>query len=64
VVCEGLKNHEIARRLQISETTVRHHLSSIFTKLNVGSRFELVVFLIRNRLFEPAADPGAPGHNF
>ena len=36
LVAEGLKNKEIAERLCISSTTVRHHLSSIFSKLQVA----------------------------
>jgi len=49
LVCEGLKNKEIGARLFISETTVRHHMSSIFDKLKVTARFELLVFLHRHK---------------
>lgn len=48
LVAEGLKNKEIADRLFISEPTVRHHLTSIFDKLNVGSRLELVIYSYRH----------------
>jgi len=44
LVGEGLKNKQIANRLSITETTVRHHLTSIFAKLGVHSRLELVIF--------------------
>lgn len=44
LVGEGLKNRQISERLSITETTVRHHLTSIFAKLGVGSRLELVLF--------------------
>ena len=44
LVGEGLKNKQIAERLFISETTVRHHLTSIFEKLNVSDRLELLIF--------------------
>jgi DNA-binding NarL/FixJ family response regulator len=43
-VRQGLKNKQIANHLGITETTVRHHLSSIFDKLGVASRLELVIF--------------------
>jgi DNA-binding NarL/FixJ family response regulator len=42
MVSLGLKNKAIAERLFISETTVRHHLTSIFSKLSVTSRLELM----------------------
>jgi DNA-binding NarL/FixJ family response regulator len=39
-VIMGLSNGEIARRLHISENTVKSHLASIFEKLGVRSRAE------------------------
>jgi two-component system nitrate/nitrite response regulator NarL len=47
---EGLRNQEIARQLFISETTVRHHLTSIFQKLQVADRLELVIYAYRHGL--------------
>lgn len=44
LVGEGLKNKQIASRMSISETTVRHHLTSIFNKLGVSDRLELVIY--------------------
>ena len=38
----GLGNKIIAKRLSISEHTVKFHISSIFTKLNASSRTEAV----------------------
>lgn len=52
LVCEGLKNQVIAERLFISEATVRHRLTSIFEKLKVGDRLELVIFAYRYGLAE------------
>ncbi len=46
----GLKNKEVADRLCISEITVRHHLTSIFAKLAVADRLELVIYAYRNGL--------------
>jgi DNA-binding CsgD family transcriptional regulator len=45
----------VADRLFISETTVRHHLTSIFTKLGVRGRFELLQFAYQNGLAKPVA---------
>jgi two-component system nitrate/nitrite response regulator NarL len=53
VIGEGLKNKQIAERLFISETTVRHHLSSIFEKLGVSDRLELLVYAYRHKLAKP-----------
>ncbi len=44
LIAEGLKNKEISKRLFISETTVTHHLTSIFSKLDVSDRLELVIY--------------------
>jgi DNA-binding NarL/FixJ family response regulator len=52
LVCLGLKNKDIAERLCIRETTVRHHLSAIFVALDVANRFELVIFLYRHRFLD------------
>ncbi|WP_324273521.1 response regulator transcription factor [Blastococcus brunescens] len=41
-VAEGRANAEIARRLFLSEKTVRNHVSSIFTKLGVTDRASAV----------------------
>jgi two-component system, NarL family, response regulator YdfI len=43
----GLGNKAIAKRLHISEHTVKFHLSSIFQKLSVSSRTEAVAVSIR-----------------
>ena len=50
LITEGLKNRQIAERLFISPTTVTHHLSSIYSKLGVSDRLELVVYAFANRL--------------
>jgi DNA-binding NarL/FixJ family response regulator len=42
LVSLGLQNKKIAERLCISETTVRHHLTSIYEKLSVSNRLELM----------------------
>ena len=52
LIGEGLKNRQIAKRLSISETTVVHHLTSIFAKLGVANRLELVTYAYRHGLAE------------
>lgn len=50
LVCEGLKNKQIADRLFISEATVRNHITSILSKLALSDRFELAIFSYRHGL--------------
>ena len=50
LVGEGLKNKQIAAKLFISETTVTHHLSSVFSKLGVSDRLELIIYAFRHGL--------------
>lgn len=50
LVCEGLRNKEIADRLHISGATVSHHLTSIFRKLEVEDRTSLVIYAAKRRL--------------
>lgn len=52
LICRGMKNKAIADSLFITETTVRHHLTSIFEKLKVNSRLELVVHAYNEKLVE------------
>jgi pimeloyl-ACP methyl ester carboxylesterase/DNA-binding CsgD family transcriptional regulator len=42
-VAQGLDNNKIAKRVGISEKTVRNHVSTIFSKLGVDSRVQAVV---------------------
>ena len=42
LVSRGLSNKEIARALELSESTVKHHVHSILGKIGVPSRFQLV----------------------
>lgn len=50
LVGEGLKNKQVGERLFISETTVTHHLSSVFSKLEVSDRLELIIYAFRHGL--------------
>jgi two-component system nitrate/nitrite response regulator NarL len=60
-VCESLSNREIGHRLAISEATVRHHLTSIYNKLGIQNRLELVIFAYDNDL--GSARPRALNNN-
>jgi DNA-binding NarL/FixJ family response regulator len=42
LVCEGLSNKEICRRLDLSDSTVKAHVSAIFKALNVVNRTQAV----------------------
>lgn len=53
VLSKGAKNQAIADRLCISEATVRHHLTSIYAKLNVDDRLELTIYAYRHGLVSP-----------
>lgn len=53
LIGEGLRNKQVAERLFISEVTVRHHLTSIFNKLEVQDRFELAIYAYRHGLAKP-----------
>lgn len=46
----GKINRQIAEDLQISERTVKNHVSSIFKKIDVKDRTQAAVFTIRNNL--------------
>jgi len=52
VVSCGFMNRQVGEKLHISEPTVRHHLSSIFGKLGVANRGELMIFAYRHRLID------------
>ena len=46
----GTYNKEIAADLNISERTVKNHVSNIFKKIGVTDRTQAAVFAIRNNL--------------
>lgn len=53
----GASGRDIARELNISRNTVRTHVQSILSKLQVHSRLEAAAFAVRHRLVD------APGFN-
>ncbi len=48
----GMYNKEIALKLNISERTVKNHISSIFKKIGVSDRTQAAIFSIRNNLID------------
>jgi DNA-binding NarL/FixJ family response regulator len=46
-VCDGLRNSAIARKLYISETTVKKHIQNIFDKMGLSSRSALISKVLR-----------------
>ena len=57
---QGLRNREIASTLSITEQTVKNHLRTIFDKVGVSDRLELVLYAIHHKL-ELAPPTPAPG---
>lgn len=52
LVAKGHFNKEIAIQLNISERTVKNHISSIFRKIDVSDRTQAAVFAIKNNLIK------------
>jgi DNA-binding NarL/FixJ family response regulator len=55
---QGFPNREISRRLAIAEQTVKNHLRSIFDKVGVSDRLELVLYVIHQKLDIQAVGSG------
>jgi DNA-binding NarL/FixJ family response regulator len=48
LIAEGLSNKEIGERLNVSDKTVKNHISRIFSKLQVTARTQAAIYAIRN----------------
>ena len=48
MIASGAFNKEIASTLNISERTVKNHVSNIFKKIGVSDRTQAAVFAIKN----------------
>ncbi len=51
LICEGLADKEIAARLNLALNTVRNHVATVYSKLDVHSRSEAIVWARERRLF-------------
>ena len=60
-VARGLRNAEVAERLEISEVTVKTHVNNIFHKLGLRDRVELALYAVRVGIIAADERPGAPG---
>jgi NarL family two-component system response regulator LiaR len=50
LIAEGLSNHDIAKKLFISEPTVRTHVSNILRKLHLDNRTQAALYALREGL--------------
>ena len=48
LVAEGLQNKDIAKKLYLSEKTVKNHVSNIFKKLHVNDRTQAALYAVKN----------------
>ena len=58
LVGNGSNNKGIAKQLIISEATVRHHLSSIYSKLHIEDRLNLAIFAYQNGIVKAESSVG------
>jgi two-component system nitrate/nitrite response regulator NarL len=57
LLTEGLRNKEIAGRMNITEGTAKAYLSRLFEKTGASDRFELALFALKNLETDPSAGP-------
>ena len=50
LVGAGLKDKQIAERLTLNDETVQRHLNSVYDKLEVSDRLELLIYAYRHGL--------------
>jgi two-component system, NarL family, response regulator LiaR len=50
LIAKGLSNKEVATQLSVSEVTVKTHVSSILSKLNLQSRTQAALFALKEGL--------------
>ncbi len=57
LIVKGFSNRDIAKQFNLSEETVKRHLSNTFEKLKISTRLELAIFAIANKLVPPKDAP-------
>ena len=58
----GASNKEIAKRLNVTERTVKAHLTAVFRKLGVSGRLQLALFVLEHS--RSSGPPGGIGPRF
>ena len=58
LVAAGLSNAEIGGRLGLAEKTVKHYMTAILGKLEVGSRVEAALIAYKAGIHPGETDPG------
>jgi two-component system, NarL family, nitrate/nitrite response regulator NarL len=48
LICQGLRNKEIALKLRISEQTVKSHCNRIYKKVGISDRLQLAIYFMQN----------------
>jgi len=61
LVAQGLSNQDIAKKLNISDPTVRTHVSNIMGKLHLATRIQAALYALREGLVSLDAERGAEG---
>ncbi len=59
LVAQGLSNQDIAKKLQISDPTVRTHVSNIMAKLHLATRIQAALYALREGLASLDTEHGA-----
>jgi DNA-binding NarL/FixJ family response regulator len=56
LLTRGCDNGEIARRLFVSPSTVKHHVSNLLSKIGAGNRVQAATYAVRTGLYDGSGD--------
>ncbi len=56
LIVKGYSNRDIAKEFNLSEETVKRHLSNTFEKMGISTRLELAIMAIEKRLVSPSSE--------